>query len=133
LAGRGTYGSVHALPLRLHGTAIGTLNLFHHLPGALPDADLALGQALADVATVGILSERATSRGEVLTEQLQTALNSRIVIEQAKGVLAQRGGLTMDAAFHRLRRYARGNHLHISEVARRVVLTDLAAAVLGGA
>lgn len=132
LAGRGTYGSVHALPLRLRGEAIGTLNLFHHLPGALPDADLALGQALADVATVGILSERAISRGEVLAEQLQSALNSRIVIEQAKGVLAQRGRLDMDAAFDRLRRYARHHTVHISDVARQVVLTDLSADVLAG-
>ena len=132
LAGRGSYGSVHALPLRLRGEAIGTLNLFHHLPGALPDADLALGQALADVATVGILSERAASRGEVLSEQLQTALNSRIVIEQAKGVLAERGQLDMDAAFDRLRRYARSHTMHISDVARQVVLADLSADVLAG-
>jgi hypothetical protein len=132
LAGRGIYGSVHALPLRLRGEAIGTLNLFHRVPGALPDADLALGQALADVATIGILSERAISRGEVLTEQLQSALNSRVIIEQAKGVLAQRGELGMDAAFDRLRRYARHNSLRISEVARQVVLTDLSADVLAG-
>ena len=132
LAGRGAYGSVHALPLRLHGEAIGTLNLFHHVPGALPDADLALGQALADVATIGILSERAISRGEVLTEQLQITLNSRIVIEQAKGVLAQRGQLAMGAAFDRLRHYARHHNLRISEVARQVVLTDLSADVLAG-
>jgi GAF domain-containing protein len=130
LARGGRYGSVHALPLRLRGEAIGTLNLFHHLPGALPDADLAMGQALADVATIGILSERAISRGEVLTEQLQTALTSRIIIEQAKGVLAQRGGLGMDVAFDRLRRYARNHHLRLSDVARQVVLTDLSAHVL---
>ena len=133
LTQRGTYGSVHALPLRLRGQAIGTLNLFHHQPGPLPEADLALGQALADVATVGILSERAIRRGEVVNEQLQVALNSRIVIEQAKGVLAQRGELGMDAAFDRLRRYARHHNLRLSEVARQVVLTDLAADVLAGA
>jgi transcriptional regulator with GAF, ATPase, and Fis domain len=132
LARRGTYGSVHALPLRLRGHAIGTLNLFHHQTGALPEADLALGQALADVATIGILSERAIHRGEVLSEQLQIALNSRIVIEQAKGVLAQRGELGMDAAFDRLRRYARHHNLRLSEVASQVVLTDLAADVLTG-
>ena len=74
--------------------AIGALNLFHREPGALPDADLALGQALADVATIGILQERAIRRGEILNEQLQTALNSRVIIEQAKGVVAAapRGG-----------------------------------------
>ena len=133
LTQRGAYGSVHALPLRLRGQAIGTLNLFHRQPGPLPAADLALGQALADVATIGILSERAIRRGEVVNEQLQVALNSRIVIEQAKGVLAQSGELSMDAAFDRLRRYARHNNLRLSEVASHVVLTDLAADVLAGA
>lgn len=121
LAERGEYGSVHALPLRLRGEAIGALNLFHHRPGALPDADLVLAQALADVATIGILSERAISRDEVLNEQLQTALTSRIIIEQAKGVLAQLGDLTMDAAFGALRRYARDHNLRLSELARQVV------------
>jgi GAF domain-containing protein len=130
---RGVNGSVHALPLRLRGQAIGTLNLFHHQPGPLPEEDLALGQALADVATIGILSERAIRRGEVVNEQLRIALNSRIVIEQAKGVLAQRGGLGMDVAFDRLRRYARQRGLRLSEVASQVVLTDLAADVLAGA
>jgi ANTAR domain-containing protein len=86
-----------------------------------------------EVATIGILSERSIHRGEEINEQLQAALNSRIVIEQAKGVLAQRGELTMDAAFDRLRRYARQNNLRLHEVARQVVLTDLAAAVLATA
>ncbi len=92
LAERGSFRSVHALPLRLRGEAIGALNLFHARPGSLPDADLALGQALADVATIGILQERAIRRSEVLDEQLQTALHSQVVIKQAKGVLAQCGG-----------------------------------------
>jgi GAF domain-containing protein len=131
VAKRGAYRSVHALPLRLRGEAIGTMNLFHRQPGALPDADLALGQALADVATIGILSERAIRRGEALTEQLQAALNSRVIVEQAKGVLAQRGHLSMDAAFDRLRGYARNHNARLSEVARKVVETDLAADVLG--
>ena len=91
LADQNSYRSVHALPLRLRGEAIGAMNLFHDQPGALPATDLALGQALADVATIGILQERAIRRGEVLNEQLQTALNSRILIEQAKGVLAEHG------------------------------------------
>jgi GAF domain-containing protein len=126
----GAYRSVHALPLRLRGDAIGTLNLFHQLPGPLPGADLAMGQALADVATIGILAESAIRGGEVVNEQLQIALNSRIIIEQAKGVLAQHGNLSMDAAFDRLRRYARHNNLRLRDVARRVVDTDLATDVL---
>ncbi|OJY38316.1 GAF and ANTAR domain-containing protein [Pseudonocardia sp. 73-21] len=127
----GAFRSVHAIPLRLRGQAIGALNLFHGVPGALPEADLALGQALADVATIGILSERAVRRGEVLTEQLQTALNSRVVVEQAKGVIAQRLGLPMDAAFDRLRRFARARNLRLAEVARRVVAGELDPAGLG--
>jgi GAF domain-containing protein len=132
VADRGAYRSVHALPLRLRGEAIGAMNLFHGQPGALPEADLAVGQALADVATIGILSERAIRRSEVVTEQLQTALNHRVIIEQAKGVLAQHGNLTMAAAFDRLRRYARTHNARLSEVARQVIETDLATDILGG-
>jgi GAF domain-containing protein len=129
---RGAFRSVHALPMRLRGQAIGAMNLFHRQPGPLPPTDLALGQALADVATIGILSERAIRHGEVINEQLQTALNSRVIIEQAKGVLSQRGELSMDMAFDRLRRYARANNLRLSDVARRVIDTELAADVLAG-
>ena len=87
----------------------------------LPEADLRLGQALADIATIGILQERAIRHGEIVTEQLQTALDSRVIIEQAKGVLAQSGRLTMEAAFDRLRRHARSNNLRLGDVARRIV------------
>jgi GAF domain-containing protein len=118
---RSQFRSVHALPLRLRNRAIGALNLFHHEPGPLPDARLLLGQALADVATIGILQERAIRRGEVLNEQLQGALNSRVVIEQAKGAIAQHFGLGMDQAFTRLRDYARIRNLKLSDVARDIV------------
>jgi GAF domain-containing protein len=120
VARAGSFRSVHALPLRLRGQSIGALNLFHQRPGPLPEADLALGQALADVATIGILQEQAIRRSEVVTEQLQTALNSRVVIEQAKGVLAQHQGVTMDVAFDRLRRYTRNHNLRLAEVARQI-------------
>lgn len=101
-------------------------------PGALPAADLALAQALADVATIGILSERAVHDVQVLNAQLQTALNSRVIIEQAKGVIAHRGKISMDAAFARLRRYARDKNERLVEVARRIANHDerTAAAVL---
>jgi hypothetical protein len=105
---------------------IGALNLFHRKPGPLPPLDLSLGQALADVATIGILSERAVRHGEILNEQLQTALHSRVIIEHAKGVLTQRGNLSMDNAFDRLRSYARNHNLRLSEVAHQVVETDIA-------
>lgn len=121
VANTGAFRSVHALPLRLRGQAIGALNLFHRQTGPLPEADLTLGQALADVATIGILSERAIHRSEVLNEQLQTALHSRVIIEQAKGVVAQRLALPMDTAFDRLRRFARNGNLRLAEVARRTV------------
>ena len=121
VAERGDFRSVHALPLRLRGRAIGALNLFGNTPGPLPELDLALGQALADVATIGILQERAIRRSEVLNEQLQSALNNRVIIEQAKGVLAQYGGLTPADAFEGLHRFARSRNLKISDVARRIV------------
>ena len=127
----GAFASVHAIPLRLRGQAIGAMNLFHRRPGGMSDADLALGQALADVATIGILQERAIRRGEVLNEQLQAALHSRVVIEQAKGVVAQHFGVGMDAAFDRLRRYCRGNNLRLAEVSRLLVDRELDLAVLG--
>jgi GAF domain-containing protein len=121
VAQRGAFRAVHALPLRLRGQAIGALNLFSTRPEALRPAELALGQALADVATIGILQERAIRRAETLSEQLQTALNSRLVIEQAKGVIRHHSNLTMDSAFDRLRRYARSRNLRLSQVARDIV------------
>ena len=126
----GGFASVHAIPMRLRGEAIGALNLFHHRSGALPDADLALGQALADVATVGILQERAIRHGEVVNEQLQTALNSRVIIEQAKGVVAQQFTVGMDTAFDRMRRYARNNNLRLVDVARMLVDRELDTSIL---
>jgi transcriptional regulator with GAF, ATPase, and Fis domain len=122
---RGAFRSVHALPLRLRLESIGALTLFHRRPGPLPEVDLALGQALADVATIGILQERAIRQGEVVNEQLQTALNSRVVIEQAKGVIAERADVPMDVAFVRLRRYARSSNQKLSDVARSLVERDL--------
>jgi GAF domain-containing protein len=117
------FRAVHALPLRLRGEAIGTLNLWHREVTSLPAGDLALGQALADVATIAILQERAIRRGEVLNEQLQTALNSRVMIEQAKGVLVQHARIEMDLAFELMRRYARSHRVRLVDVARR--LTEL--------
>jgi len=115
------FQGVSALPLRLRGNVIGALNLFHSTPVGLDPAGAQIGQALADVATIGILQERAIRRGEVLTEQLQAALNSRIVIEQAKGMIAENTSITMDAAFAALRGYASGHRRRLSEVAAAVV------------
>jgi transcriptional regulator with GAF, ATPase, and Fis domain len=115
------YRAVHALPLRLRSVTIGALNLFGSRPGGLSAEDLRIGQALADVATIGILQERAIRRREVLAEQLQAALNSRLVIEQAKGVLAECGHLDVAQAFTLLRSHARANHQRLSDLARDVI------------
>ena len=131
--GEDAYTSAHALPLRLRGQTIGSLNLFRARPGALPAEDLALGQALADIATIAILQERTIHHSEVLTEQLQTALNSRVIIEQAKGVLAQHSGLSLDEAFAMLRGYARPRQLPLGELARQLVTRELDPTVLTAA
>lgn len=115
------FRSVHALPMRLRSTVIGALNLFGSSVGTLDDSDIRILQALADVATIGLLQEKAIRRSEVLTEQLQHALNSRVVIEQAKGALARTHGVGVDGAFELLRGYARSNNLKLADVARRVV------------
>lgn len=127
-AARVGFGSVYALPMRLRDETIGALNLFHREPAALSAAGIRLAQALADVATIGILQQRAIQRGSDLADQLQAALNSRLIIEQAKGVLAEREGVDMSAAFERLRRYARGTGRRLSEVAAAVVSGDLTSA-----
>jgi len=115
------YTAVHALPLRLRRETIGALNLFSAAAGALQTDELRIGQAMADVATISILQERAVHRGDVLVEQLQTALNSRIVIEQAKGVLAERNQVEMAEAFSILRGYAGHHQRRLTEVAMEVV------------
>lgn len=112
------YRSVHALPLRLRQRILGALNLFSDKPGALDEPAARLGQALADMATITILHERALRESELVAAQLQKALVSRVAIEQAKGVLAERGDLTMDDAFQSLRSYARDHNLRLHDVAR---------------
>lgn len=115
------YRSVYAFPLRLRTDVLGALNLFGVRVGTVPQSDLQVVQALADVATIGLLQERTIRRGEVLTEQLQSALNSRIVIEQAKGVLSQYLGVSIDEGFNLLRTHARNNHLRLGDAALAIV------------
>ena len=127
------FGSVYAIPMRLRTETIGALNLFGDGAGGLQPDGMHIVQALADVATIGLLQERAVHRGEVLTEQLQSALNSRIIIEQAKGAIAQIYTVTIDQAFQLLRGYSRRHHLRIGNVARALVtdpasIPDLTAA-----
>ena len=115
------FAAVQALPMRLRDQVIGALNLFRASPGAIPPADVRVGQALADVATISLLHERSMRHSDTLNEQLQTALNSRVVIEQAKGKLAERLGLDMDQAFGLLRDFARNRNRRLSDLAQAFI------------
>jgi len=112
------FASVHVLPLRRRAATVGALALFGEAAGK---ADVRLAQAVADIAAVGLLQARALRRSEELTRQLQRALDSRVVIEQAKGVLAERLGMNMGAAFAALRGYARSHNTRVSELALSIV------------
>lgn len=116
------FHAVHAFPLRLRQQTIGAMNVFGTTRGGdFHDNDVTVMQALADVASIALIQERAIRRGEVLTEQLQGALNSRIVIEQAKGAVAQARGVSVDEAFASLRNYARSHNQRLTDVAYAVV------------
>jgi GAF domain-containing protein len=119
------FRSVYAVPLRLRSETIGSLNLFWDHTGALPARDADVVQALADVATIGILQERAMRESTIAREQLQRALDSRVLIEQAKGVVAQVRQTSMEDAFSLIRGHARSHQLPLVEVAERVVRRDL--------
>jgi len=124
------FQSVHALPMRLRGTLIGALNLFQVERGELRQDDLVAAQALADVATIAILQHRASFEAQAVNDQLNNALNTRIIIEQAKGMVAEREGLNMAEAFAMLRRHARNHNLRLSTVADDVINGTLAASSL---
>jgi GAF domain-containing protein len=115
------FRAAHATPLRLHGEVIGAMNLLSTEPGALSDRDARLAQALADVATVGILHERSLRQPELVAAQLHLALDTRILVEQAKGVLAEVHSCTMTEAFDALRDYARVHEITLRAAAAGVV------------
>lgn len=121
------FASLHALPLRLADNVLGALGLFGSTPGELDNDDLRLAQALAHVASVALVADRATKDRRVLAEQLQSALTSRVVIEQAKGLLAQLGDLDMDQAFAALRRFSQDHNERLSSVAARLTARQLPA------
>lgn len=119
------YRSVHALPMQLRSETIGALNLFSDKASTLSTDSRELGQAMANAATIAILHQRAVRHMELVADQLQAALNSRVVIEQAKGVLAERHGIDMDQAFAVLRAYARHHRAKLADVALAVVNSEL--------
>lgn len=124
------FRSVHALPMRLTGNVLGALGLFGDDPGTLDTDDLALAQALLHVASVAIVNERTATDRATVNSQLQRALTSRIVVEQAKGVIAYAGDLGMEDAFAVLRRYARDHGAKLSVTASQVVDRELEHQVL---
>ena len=120
-AGAAGFGSVHAIPMRLRDEVIGGLNLFSGAAEALDPDIVELGQALADLATIGILQERAVRDRDLVLGQLQIALNSRVLLEQAKGVLAEHTGGSVDQAHDRLRAYAARSGRSLGDLAAAVV------------
>jgi GAF domain-containing protein len=115
------FRSLHAVPMRLRSRTIGALNLFGHEAGPLHAEDAAVAQAFADVATITLMQERAARESAIINEQLQRALNSRILIEQAKGVIAHTANVDMDEAFALLRGYARSHNQTLHETAEKVI------------
>jgi GAF domain-containing protein len=123
---------VHALPMRLRDQIIGTVNIFGTEALRLDEEELKVVQGLADIATIAILQERSITRAEALTEQLQGALNSRIIIEQAKGALARSAGVSVDEAFEIMRKQARSTRQRLVEVAGYVLESGVHPDATGG-
>jgi GAF domain-containing protein len=121
---------VHAVPLRLRDEVIGAMNVFDTLLQELTQTDSNLLRAFADTATIGILQERMLRQQSHLSVELQSALNSRIAVEQAKGILAERLQVDMDTAFGMIRHYARSHSTYLSSVADALVRGSLSAADL---
>lgn len=115
------YVSVHSVPLRLRNATLGSMNLFREVPGALNAEDAVALRALTDVATISILQHRTTEHADLVQTQLQHALDSRVLIEQAKGFLSNTHQVDMDTAFTMLRSYARSHRTRIADTARDVI------------
>lgn len=124
------FRSVQAVPLRLRGEVLGAMNLFIAEPGGVVSADLPLVQALADIATIGLLQRRTTLNAQLHLGQVQHALHSRIVIEQAKGIIAQQAGISVDDAFERLRTHSRNHNRAVHDLALAVIDGELSATSL---
>ncbi len=127
------FRSVQAVPMRVRGETVGTLNLFRATPGRLASEDMPLGQGMADIAAIALLQERSLREARSVAEQLQGALTSRVVIEQAKGILAERAQIDVDAAFAMLRAHAREQNRRLSDIAHALIDGRLDAAALANA
>jgi transcriptional regulator with GAF, ATPase, and Fis domain len=125
-AGQAGFAAVHAVPMRLRDEVIGVLNLFSIQTGSLTADDAFLGRALANVTTIGLLQQRAINHRDMVAEQLQGALNSRVVIEQAKGAVSAIAGVLPDEAFELMRRHARSSNLRLVDVAQAVLASPTA-------
>lgn len=124
--------AVHSVPMRLRGDTLGTMNLFSITPGRLSQRDASAAQALADVATIGVLQERVASQALLVAEQLQRALDSRVLIEQAKGAISQATGASVDEAFSALRRYARSHNRTLRDVSQSIIDRSLDIGLITG-
>lgn len=125
--------SVQALPMRVRGDTIGAMNLFRSQTGRIAEPDLSLGQGMADIAAVALLQERTVRESRGVVAGLQGALNSRVIIEQAKGILAERCQIDVDAAFARIRAHARDHNRRLRDVAADLIDGRLDPDVLGAA
>jgi GAF domain-containing protein len=124
------FQAVSAVPMRLRTSTIGALNLFSSTRTALDTGDVAVAQALADIATIGILQERSIRDSRTFSAQLEVALESRIVIEQAKGIVAERSRISVDEAFLRIRTFARNHNRRLTDTAREVIAGKLSSGAI---
>ncbi len=116
---------VAGIPMRLTNHTIGALNLYAPEPREWSEDDIAAAAVLADVATSYVINASKMRQQQQLSEQLQQALVSRVVIEQAKGITAQKHAVTVDEAFHLMRGHARSNNASIRAVAEAIVAVGL--------
>ena len=117
--------------MKLRGKTIGALNLFRSDEGMFDPEDVFAAQGLADVATIAILQHQSAVSAQILNDQLTNALNSRVIIEQAKGMISQSLSCDVDEAFAKLRTYSRNNNLRLTDVARSVVTGEIAPVLAG--
>jgi transcriptional regulator with GAF, ATPase, and Fis domain len=115
------FAAFSAVPMRLRADVVGALNLFSTDARALCDSDIKVVQAMADIATIGILQERSIRDAHAFSTQLEVALESRVVIEQAKGIVAERTHISVDEAFEQIRSFARAHNRLLSETARQII------------